>query len=100
MPHLTLEVPHALGQAAAVQRLKERIDRAKEAYQSQLGNLTEEWTANTLTFAFRAAGLHVSGAVAVEDAAVKVKAQLPLPALMLKATIEKQLREELGTLLS
>ena len=76
MPQLTLEMPHALGQALAIERLKERFSLAKAAYQSQLSNLTEEWMGSTLTFAFRATGMSVSGSLVVEDAAVKIHAKL------------------------
>ena len=100
MPQLNLEIPHALGQVLAIERLKERFSLAKATYKSQIVDLTEEWTGNTLTFAFRVIGMSVSGSLVVEDAAVKIHAKLPVAALVFKGLIEKQLREELHKLLS
>jgi hypothetical protein len=99
MPNLILDVPHTLGQAPALERLKNKFSLAKDMYQAHISHLQEEWNDTGLTFDFRAAGMNVSGTLAVEEAAVKLKAHLPLAALLFKGAIEKQVREELERLL-
>jgi predicted NBD/HSP70 family sugar kinase len=100
MPQLTLEVPHALGQAEALQRLKRQFSFAKETYQSHLTDLVEQWTDGTLEFSFRAAGMAISGTLAVEASTVQIHAELPWAAAIFKNMIEQRLREELEKLLS
>ncbi len=100
MPQLTIEVPHALGQAEAVRRLQEQFSVAQEAYQSHISDLHQEWTDGTLTFGFRAVGLNVSGTMVVEEAAVKLDAHLPLAAVIFRGVIEQQVRAELQRILA
>ena len=100
MPQLVMEVPHTLGQAAAIERLKREFEVAKETYQSHISELEEEWTEGTLRFSFRAAGMNISGDLVVEERVVKIHSHLPLPALMFKGVIDQRVREELGKLLS
>ena len=73
MPQLTIEVPHALGQAEAVRRLQEQFSVAQGAYQSHISDLHQEWTDGTLTFGFRAVGLNIPGTMVVEEAAVEAR---------------------------
>ena len=100
MPHLTMEVPHALGQAEAVGRLKQQFDLAHEAYRSHISDLHQEWTDSTLTFSFRVVGMSISGTLAVEDAAVALEAELPLAAVVFRGMIEQQIHEELDRVLA
>jgi hypothetical protein len=100
MPQLTMEVSHALGQEQALERLKEKFSMAKDAYRAHLSEFREQWNQSTLDFGFRAAGMNVSGTLAVEAAAVRLHAELPWAAMMFKGMIEKQVREELGKLLT
>ena len=95
MPQLTIEVPHALGQAEARRRLKERLAAARLAYQGLLNEFQEEWSDQRLRFSFRAVGMAVSGTMDVEDAAVRIDAELPFVAMMMHAAIERRIREEL-----
>ena len=44
--------------------------------------------------------MKVSGTVTVEEAAVKMDAQVPLAAMMVRGMIEKRIQEELGNLLT
>ena len=100
MPQLTTEVPHALGQAEAVRRLKEQFTLAQAAYQAHISDLKQEWTDSTLEFSFRAIGMGISGSLAVEDAAVTLQAELPLAAALFKGMIQQQIREELERVLA
>jgi hypothetical protein len=96
MPKLTLEVPHTLGREEATRRLQQQFELARGAYGSYVSDLQQEWKENTLSFAFRAAGMKVAGLVAVEEALVRVQADLPLAAMMLKGTIEQRVKQELS----
>ncbi len=100
MPQLTIEVPHALGRAEALRRLKDRLDAARVAYQGLVHNFEEEWSAQRLRFRFRAVGMEASGTMDVEDAAVRIDAELPWAAMIMRAAIEQRIREEMTTILA
>ena len=100
MPQLALEVPHALGQEEAARRLKQRITDASQSYQSQVSDLRQQWDGHTFSFGFLAMGMKVAGTVAVEQARVKLAAELPFAAMLLKGAIEKRIRQEVGEILT
>ena len=45
-------------------------------------------------------GMGVTGTIHVEDASVKLNAELPLAAMLFKGSIERQIRQELSGLLA
>jgi hypothetical protein len=100
MPRLTLEVPHSLGLDEATRRLKDKFAAARAEHQGRVSNLREEWRDHTLSFAFQAMGMGVSGTVAVEPSHVKLNAELPLAAAFFKGAIEQRLRHEVGVVLA
>ena len=100
MPRVTMEAPHELGQEEAARRLKKRFNVARGLYGSQVSDLTEQWDDHTLTFGFKTMGMKVAGTVEVQDAQVRLNANLPLAAAMFKGMIETRIRQELGDLLS
>jgi len=100
MPTLKMTTAHALGQEEAVRRLQEKFSVVRETYRDKVSNLDEQWNGNTLSFAFKAAGMKVSGTVTVGAADVQLDARLPLAAIMFKGLIERQIRAELGELLT
>jgi hypothetical protein len=100
MAQLSVDVPHVLGQDEAARRFKERLAAARTEYHDQLSEFQEQWQDHTLSFAFRAMGLAISGKLAVEANTVRLRASLPLAILMFKGAIEKRVREEVGTLLA
>jgi predicted NBD/HSP70 family sugar kinase len=100
MPQLTLAVPHSLGLDEAMRRLKDKFAAARAEHQGRVSNLREEWRDHTLSFAFQAMGMGVSGTVAVEPSQVKLKADLPLAAAFFKGAIEQRLRQEVNILLA
>ena len=100
MPRLTLEVPHALGLEEATQRLKDKFAAAMAEHRERLSHFREEWTDHTLSFAFQAMGMAVSGRVAVGPEKVKLDADLPMAAMFFKGAIEDRLRQEVGRLLA
>jgi hypothetical protein len=100
MPRLSLSVPHKLTPDEAKQRLQDKFAAAWAEHQSRVSNFHEEWRDHTLSFAFQAMGMAVSGTVAVEPQQVKVDAELPFAAMLFKGAIEQRLREEVSTLLN
>jgi hypothetical protein len=100
MPQLTLDVPHTLGREEAARRLKAKAEFVQGAFQSQVGEITQQWQEDTLSFGFKAMGMKVSGTLVVEDAVVRLAADLPWAAMMLKGTIQERARQELTHVLS
>jgi hypothetical protein len=100
MPKMSLDVSHGLGQAEAAHRLKAKFAAVRAQYQSQVKELREEWLDHTLTFAFQAMGMAISGTVAVEPEKVRLAANLPFAAMLFKGTIEQRIRQEVGSLLA
>jgi hypothetical protein len=100
MPRLTFAVPHSLGSDEAKQRLKDKFAAALSEHRNRLSDFREEWRDHTLSFAFRAMGMAVSGTVAVEPDQVKLEAELPFAAAFFKGAIEQRLRQEVGTVLA
>jgi len=99
MPRLALETPHTIGQDEAARRLKKKFAAVRAQHGDRVNNLHEEWQDHTLSFAFQAMGMSVSGTVAVEPDCVKLDASLPLAAMMFKGMIEQQIRKEIDGLL-
>jgi hypothetical protein len=100
MPSLMMAAAHALGQDEALRRLKEKFSVVRDNYGGHVSDLREEWEENILSFAFKAAGMKVSGTVTVGAEDVQLAAQLPFAAMIFKGVIERQIRAELGELLT
>jgi hypothetical protein len=99
MPQITMNTAHSLGREEAARRLKEKFGAVRSKYGAHVNNLQEKWTDHTFSFGFKAMGMGVTGTVHVEDASVKLNADIPLAAMLFKGTIEQQIRQELSGLL-
>ena len=100
MAQLSVDVPHALSQDEAAGRFKEKLATARTEYHDQLSDFREQWQDHTLSFAFRAMGMAISGNIAVEPGKVRLRASLPLAVMVFKSTIEKRVRAEIAELLA
>ncbi len=100
MPKLYIDIPHVLGQDEALRRLKAKFAAAKAEHQDRVSDYKEEWQEHIFSFGFKALGMAVSGTVAVEPKEIKLAAQLPLAAMLMKSTIEEHIRREVDALLS
>jgi putative polyhydroxyalkanoate system protein len=100
MPKLSVSVPHKLTQEEATRRLKESSMGLKGAFAGQVSDLEEEWDGDEVRFGFAAMGMKVKGTVTSEPSQVTVNAELPIVAMMLKGTIEQQIRDQLGKVLA
>ncbi len=100
MPRLALEIAHSLGSEEAAKRLKDKLTSALAEHGEHMSDFREEWLDHTLSFAFKAMGMAVSGRVAVEPARVDMSVELPFAAMFFKGAIEDRLRQEVGHLLA
>ncbi len=100
MPQLSLDIPHELLPAEAARRLKEKVDAARAEHSDRISDFQEEWRDGTLSFAFTALGMAVSGTVGVEPQQVRLAVRLPLAAMLFKSAIEQHIRREMGDLLA
>jgi hypothetical protein len=95
MPSFSTEVNHNLGREKAKQRLEFFLQKAAELYKGQIRELQGEWQEDTLHFKITTYGFHISGALAVEEEAVKMNGQLPFAAVAFRGKIEKSFAQEL-----
>ncbi len=73
---LVVSIPHSLGKAEALRRLKSGLDGLPQA-----GLLTldqQAWTDNRMSFAVRALGQSVPGSLEVHDDLVRLEVVLPV----------------------
>ncbi len=99
MPHVLIEVNHALGQDEALRRLKEKLAEVESTHGDQVKDLRQQWDGNTLSASCKALGMSLGGTLTVEDSQVKIDAKVPLAAMVFKATIKQRVREEISVLL-
>jgi hypothetical protein len=101
MPTLNITVPHELAQAEATERLKKKQAEIKEQHTYTVTDLKETWTTpDTLDFAFKILGFSLTGSVKSLESSVQIAVVLPAAALLIKGTIESQVRRELEQVLS
>ena len=94
---VTASVPHRLGKAEAMRRLKLGLSRAKGQFGSLLTIEHEEWSGDTLRFQMRALGQSASGTITVLEDSLLIAVTLPwllakvaeriLPAMKKQATL-------------
>jgi len=101
MPTLNITVSHQLTQAEATERLKKKRTEVKEQNTYTVSNLQETWTTpNSLDFSFKILGFSLTGTVESLESSVRIVVALPAAALLMKGTIESQVRRELEQVLS
>jgi hypothetical protein len=94
---VTASVPHRLGKAEALRRLKLGLSRAKGQFGSLLTIEHEEWSGDTLRFQMRALGQSAAGTITVLEQSLLIEVTLPwllakvaeriLPAMKKQATL-------------
>jgi len=99
MPTLTVDVPHALSQQQATERLKEQFSEVKDKFGRHVSDLVEKWDDNVLSFGFTTLGVQIQGTVTSGESEVRVAADLPYAAMVFRRTIEQQIRDQLGRIL-
>ena len=97
---LSVSMPHALGKDEATRRLKAKHAEIKEKHTYTVTGLTETWTdPNSMDFAFKVYGFSLTGSVRTTDDTVGIDVILPTIAIMLKGSIESEIKKELAQVL-
>jgi len=100
MPKSTVTVPHTLGRAEALNRVKGLLTQAKEQHGDRISDLQENWTGSGGTFSFKAMNFKISGSLDVSDTDVEINGEYPWAAKPFQGTIEATLRERAERLLA
>jgi len=100
MPSSSVKVPHTLGKAEAVNRLKNILESAKSQYGDRISDLQENWQEDGGTFSFKAMGFKISGSLVVTDTDATINGEFPWAAKPFQKTIETTLRERAERLLA
>jgi hypothetical protein len=95
---LIVSIPHHLGRAEALRRIKSGIATARTNYSSVLAIHEETWTGDRLTFNVSALGQSASGLIDVADDHVRLEVTLPWLLAKLAEKFTPAIRKE-GTLL-
>jgi hypothetical protein len=95
---LVVTIPHRLGQAEAVTRLKSGLDAAQAKFGQFFSVQEQTWTGNRLQFRLSALAQSVSGKIDVFDDHVRLELVLPWLLATIAQTVQPLIRKE-GTLL-
>jgi hypothetical protein len=74
---VTLSIPHRLGKAEAVRRLKVGLGRTQGPLGALIQVEQEVWTGDTLRFHMRALGQSAAGTIEVLDDSLRIEVTLP-----------------------
>ena len=95
-----VQIPHKFSTPEAVSRVKNAITEAKQKLGDQ-GKIEEErWEGNTLHFAVRGQGQHVSGKLEVKGGEFILDAKLPFMMRLFEGKIERAIKEQAQSLLT
>ena len=101
MPLLSVSMPHTLGKDEATRRLKLKHAEIKEKHTYTVTELTETWNdPYSMDFAFKVLGFSLTGSVHAMDDTVGINVDLPTIAVMMKGTIESEIKKELAQVLT
>jgi hypothetical protein len=95
---LVVTIPHRLGQAEAITRLKSGLDAAQAKFGQFFSVQEQTWTGNRLQFRLSAIAQSVSGKIDVFDDHVRLELVLPWLLATIAQTVQPLIRKE-GTLL-
>ncbi|EAQ81450.1 polyhydroxyalkanoic acid system family protein [Blastopirellula marina] len=95
MPGFHVEVPHPLGQEAAIEKVQYVLEKMRGRFEGQVKDMQQTWEGNIMVFSFRTMGVDIKGTMDVLEELVIVKGSLPFAAMLFKGRIEKSIREEL-----
>lgn len=94
MPGFSTEVPHTLGKAAAIEKLKGFAERIEAKFKDQISSMKGDWADNVFKFAITTYGFTITGTLTVEETLAKLDATLPFAALAFKGKIEQSFASE------
>jgi len=91
---LVVSIPHRLGRAEAVRRLKAGLGEVRTSYGHLMSIEEETWSGDNLAFRISALGQSCSGGIDVADDHVEVRIVLPWLLAMIAHTIQPLIRRE------
>jgi hypothetical protein len=74
---LIVSIPHRLGKAEAIRRLKSGMGRARTDFSALIAIDEESWNGDAVTFRLRALGQGAAGTIHVLDDQVRLEIVLP-----------------------
>jgi hypothetical protein len=74
---LIVVIPHRLGKAEALRRIRDGIGRSRAEFARLLTIEQEDWSGDRLSFAVKALGQRASGFIDVGEASVRLEVTLP-----------------------
>ena len=74
---LIVVIPHSLGKAEALRRIKDGVGRARSEFARLISIEDENWTGDRLTFRVSALAQRASGTIDVYEGAVRLEVTLP-----------------------
>jgi hypothetical protein len=95
---LVVSIPHRLGRAEAVRRLKHGLGRARTDFSHFISIEAENWNGDRLSFQLRALGQSASGVIDVLDDHLRLEVSLPWLLAKISERLIPAIRKE-GTLL-
>ena len=95
MPEFKTEVPHQLGQEAAVNRLRGFVEQLRQRYAKEISEIEGGWSENVLDYSLKAFGIKIDGTLTVGENLVTMRGKLPVAALVFKGRITEQIRAAL-----
>lgn len=93
MAKMTIRVPHALLQDAAVARAKEILGDVQREHGDMVSNVSEKWDGNTCSFSLSVMGNDIEGTIVVGDSDLNLSAKVPFMATFFKGRIEQEIRK-------
>jgi hypothetical protein len=95
---LVVSIPHNLGKAEAIRRVKDGLGATHGKFGHLLAVEEEIWTADQVAFQVRALGQMATGTIEFGEEVVCLKVELPWLLARLAEAVQKVVRKE-GTLL-
>jgi len=95
---LVVSIPHRLGRAEAVRRLKTGLGRARTDFGHLMSIEEETWTGDRVAFRLRALGQGASGVIDVQEDHLRLEVTLPWLLAKISEKLIPAIRKE-GTLL-
>jgi hypothetical protein len=97
---IVVTVPHRLGKAEAIRRIRTRIDEARARDAAKFKIAEENWDDDGLTFRIALLGLPVTGTIEVGDEQARAEVRLSWYQSHIVKSAEAFIREEGARLLS
>jgi hypothetical protein len=96
---LIVSIPHRLGKAEAISRLKTGMGRARSDFSALISIDEETWNGDAVTFRLRALGQGAAGTIHVFDDQVRLEIVLPWLLAKVAERFVPQIRKETTLLL-